>query len=113
RQLCGPRFALERVTFRHGAPATVASHRAFFGCRVEFGEADDGFSFSRRLLEIAPPLANTALAAYLQEQAERQLRTFERSSVTAALRSLLDRELRGGEPNLGAARSARALGVSE
>ena len=114
RQVYGASFALKRVSFRHPAPTKITAHRAFYGCKLDFDEAVDGFSFSRKMLDAAPPLAHGPLAEYLRTQAEHRLRARQRTtSFTEGLRALVDLELESGTPDLSATRGARALGVSE
>lgn len=114
RQLCGDRFAPAGVRFRHAAPpaqAVLDGHRAYFRCPVAFGAADDAFWFDRRALDVVPPAANPALAAFVTGHADRQLAGLGGSPIDR-LRGAIDRALRAGErPSAEAA--ARELGLSE
>ena len=111
RQICGPGFAPSEVHFRHAAPDSLAAHRAFFRCPIEFGRDADAFWFERRALDVVPTAANPALAAFVREHADARLRTFTASAATQT-RDAIDRALRSGDrPTADAA--ALALGMSE
>ena len=118
RQLCGPRFAPAGVRFRHGAPtvqAAIDGGRAYFGCSVAYGATDDAFWFERRALDVVPPAANPALAAFVRDHAELRMNGLggaPASAVVVGTRGEIARALDAGErPSLLAA--ARALGTSE
>ncbi|MGC4088701.1 MAG: AraC family transcriptional regulator ligand-binding domain-containing protein [Polyangiaceae bacterium] len=116
RQVYGNEFAPVRVQLRHAAPRSSSAHRAFFRCPVEFGAARDAFWFDERVFEKAPPLANSALSAFLSAQADARLRAHTdeaNEAVAAQLRENLDRALCGDHASLEIGRCARALGLSE
>ncbi|HET9959949.1 MAG TPA: AraC family transcriptional regulator ligand-binding domain-containing protein [Polyangiaceae bacterium] len=113
RQIYGAALRLDRVTFRHSAPAAYRLHQQFFACPVEFGAEADALWFSERVLDTRPPLANPELAAYLQEQAEQSLRAQASDSVSRRLRLCIDRAFQDQEPELRIERYARGMGLSE
>jgi AraC-like DNA-binding protein len=110
RQLCGPRFTPEVVRFRHAAPTSLAAHRAYFRCAVEFGADTDAFTFPRHALDVVPSAANPAVAAFVRAHADTQLAAFD--SLATRVRAAIDDALaRGERPTIGEA--ARSLGTSE
>jgi AraC-like DNA-binding protein len=113
RQIFGEDFAPARVSFRHRAPPSARPHRAFFRCAVDFGESGDEFTFSPGVLDRSPPLANSALSAYLAVRAEAALLERPPRSLAERLRVAVQDELGRHEPELGTSRLSRVLGLSE
>ena len=110
RQLCGPRFTPTRVQLRHRAPCSTTAHRAYFRCPVEFGADDDSFAFERRVVDVAAPAANPAVAAFVREHADAHLGAF--SSTTTRVRAAIEQMLYAGErPTID--RAVLAIGTSE
>jgi AraC-like DNA-binding protein len=110
RQLCGPRFVPLGASFRHAAPRSIAAHRAYFRCAIEFAAADDAFWFERRALDVVPAAANPAVAAFVREHAEARVAVF--ASITSRARDAIEQALGAGErPTIDA--TALALGTSE
>jgi AraC-like DNA-binding protein len=95
RQLCGPRFVPDVVRFQHAAPASIAAHRAYFRCALEFGADDDAFAFRYDALDVVPAAANPALAAFVQVHAEARLATF--GGVVSRTRAAIGHALERGE----------------
>lgn len=73
-QVSGTTFEPADVWVRHEI-TNPTQQVAFFGVPVRGGAATVGFTFDRAWLTRTPRLANPALAAYLAEQAERELAT--------------------------------------
>jgi AraC-like DNA-binding protein len=111
RQLCGGRFTPSRVHFRHAAPRAVAAHRAHFRCPIDFGEDEDAFWFDRRALDVTPPGANPALAAFVRDHAEQHLDGLAAPLVDKVRRAIEDIAARGDRPATAAI--ARRLGTTE
>jgi len=68
RQTLGRDVRFERVSFRHGPPASADAHDAFFGTRVAFSAPGDRLCFAHALLDGRLRTAAAALAELLDGQ---------------------------------------------
>jgi len=112
RQLCGADVDPVRVSFRHRAPASIAAHREFFRCPVEFEASSDRIIFSRELSQAVPPAANPFVWAHLCAQADAQLAHLGPRSLRQRVSEELARGLLRGAA-LEMTDIAPALGCSE
>jgi AraC-like DNA-binding protein len=111
RQITDSAVTPDAVSFRHGEPEKVDSHRSFFGCPVRFGRRNNALHFSDRTLDIRTRLADEGLSAFILAtlddlKGERADRTLHEMVYSAITDSLPD-----GKPSK--AQIARRLGMSE
>jgi AraC-like DNA-binding protein len=64
RKLAGPDWKPSRVCFEHTAPRSDATHRRFFGCRVEFEREFNGIVFRSSDLDAPLAMSDAMLARY-------------------------------------------------
>jgi AraC-like DNA-binding protein len=101
RQLSSTGLTPLRVSFQHPAPSDTREHERFFGTRVVFGAAWDGYTLPRAALETVPRASNPALSAYLEAQMQEALKTLpEAVSLVERVRVLIAQELASGEPSM-------------
>ena len=80
RKLAGSDWKPSRVCFEHTAPTSDATHRRFFGCRVEFEHEFNGIVF--RSTDLDEPLAMSD--AMLARYAHRYLDSIMQHQTTSA-----------------------------
>ena len=108
RKLAGSDWKPSRVCFEHTAPTSDATHRRFFGCRVEFEHEFNGIVF--RCSDLDAPLAMSD--AMLARYAHRYLDSIMQHQTTSAsdkVRELVRLWLSSG--SCSADRVAHDLGV--
>jgi AraC-like DNA-binding protein len=111
RVITGIDWAPAEVHFVHPAPSNSTDHARFFRVRVHFAMHENALVLSPRLLETPCARADPALAAVLDRYAADRLEQMPRSNgIADRVRSVLDDELRGGEPT--ASRLAARLKMS-
>ena len=66
RLIAGEHWHPQQVSFTHQRPIDLASHRRFFGCRLNFDEYYDGFTCPSSDLDRINPNAQTSLADQLR-----------------------------------------------
>jgi AraC-like DNA-binding protein len=97
RQSLGSRFRLERVTFQHPAPASVAEHARIFEAPVAFGEPEDALIFAQSLLDAPMPAASERTVRHLDRLLEEMLAELPRQAdLTEQVRAALAADLRSG-----------------
>jgi len=100
------------VHCRHGAPTSVASHEAYFGCPVIFGSDLDGLLMSEGTLKRANRLGDPAIAHFLKPHFDTELAAVSsQSSFEQTLLRRISDQLSEGPPR--AADMAREMGMSE
>jgi AraC-like DNA-binding protein len=107
-RLAGPDWKALRVCFEHAAPRSVATHRRFFGCRVDFENEFNAIVF--RASDLGTPLAMSD--AMLAKYAHRYLDSIMvrgAAPVNEKVRELVRLLLSSG--NCSATKVARGLGV--
>jgi AraC-like DNA-binding protein len=97
RQLCGDCDPL-RVSFRHAAPQHVRTHRAFFGCDLDFDARFDAVLLPRAVADAQPPCANPQLWRYLCAQADALLRQLAPLSLETRVRERIAHALASQRP---------------
>ncbi|HKO67226.1 MAG TPA: AraC family transcriptional regulator [Burkholderiaceae bacterium] len=108
RKLAGPDWKPSRICFEHTAPRSDATHRRFFGCRIEFEHEFNGIVFRSSDLDAPLAMSDAMLARY----AHRYLDSMMQHRADAAsdkVRELVRLWLSSG--TCSADRIARGLGV--
>jgi AraC-like DNA-binding protein len=108
QKLAGPDWKPSRICFEHTAPRSDATHRRFFGCRVEFEHEFNGIVFRSSDLDAPLAMSDAMLARY----AHRYLDSMLQPRAVAAsdkVRELVRLWLSSG--TCSADRVARGLGV--
>ncbi len=80
RKLAGSDWKPSRVCFEHTAPTSDATHRRFFGCRVEFEHEFNGIVFRASDLDAPLAMSDAMLARY----AHRYLESIMQHQTTSA-----------------------------
>jgi AraC-like DNA-binding protein len=111
RQIAAARVAPAAVSFRHPRPATVAGHRAFFGCPVTFEARIDALRFGDGALATPTRLGDEGLSAFLTAHLDELRERHADPSASARVRGAVVDSLPDGLPR--ASRIARRLGMSE
>ena len=71
RELCGPSWKPDLVTFSHKARGSTEPYVKFFRAAVDFNSASAGLVFSRRVLRERASLASQAVRDALKQQLDR------------------------------------------
>jgi len=108
--VCGGRFALEGLDFRHPAPRRLSEHRRLFGLLPQFAQAHDALIFPRAWLTRPSRSANPRLFAVLWAQAELELAELEENQLLNRVRYWLEVNL--GVQLCDLPSCAKALGFS-
>ena len=99
------------VRIRHPAPASVAAHDAWFGCRVRFDADLDALLFAPETLARPNILGDVGISRYLMSHLDRELSELAAEPpLVAATRDAIAQALSEGAPRM--ADIARALGLS-
>ncbi len=105
------RFAPLEVHLRHAAPATVARHEAYFGCRMVFGSDRDALLISQASMQSANRLGDKGITRFLVNHLERELDALvDTRPLADRTRDVIARALSEGLPKMNDV--ARHLGVS-
>jgi AraC-like DNA-binding protein len=101
RNIASHDFAPTTVAFQHDAPRDTAEHTKLFRCPIEFGASSNKLTFPSSCLSLPIARADASLCALLDRHAEELLAKFPpRDSLVDQVRSIIARELRGGDPSL-------------
>lgn len=99
RQAVGARVTPIATSFRHAAPADHCAHRAHFGSEIRWEAKVDELVFLRSMLDAVPRMANPALSAHFDRQAERLMaKVNESDEVSLRVRHAVEDSLPSGEP---------------
>lgn len=99
------------VEFKHEKPQDVSEHLRLFSCAVAFGTPVNKLVFDSSTLNLPIATADPGLCRMLDRHAEELLARFPpRDTVIDNARSIIGRELNGGNPSL--ERVAAQLGLS-
>jgi AraC-like DNA-binding protein len=110
RQMVGPSFRVERVSFRHAQPGSVAEHARLFEAAVAFEEPADEIVFAGSLLDAPVPGSNARAARHLDQLLDEMKAELPREADLAErVRAALAADLRSG-PTL--ERAAARLGTA-
>jgi AraC-like DNA-binding protein len=97
RQVIGPRFRLESVSFRHDAPASTAEHTRIFEVPVAFVQPEDALVFARSLLDAPIPTASERAVRHLDRLLDEMLAELpRRPGLAEEVRAALAADLRSG-----------------
>jgi len=112
RQLAGDDVDPMRVSFGHSAPRSLAAHRGFFRCPIEFDAGAYRVLFPRHVLEAVPRQANRALWSFLCAEAGRSVAALSPQPLAARVRGeIADSLAAGNVPR--SSELADRLGLSE
>ncbi len=114
RAITGVALSPLEVRFMHPRAVAAAECRRFFGCPVEYGGAADVVRFSKQVLEIPIPTADSRLGAILRAYADELLlraRAKPAASLKEKVEALVADRLSSGRFSLRDV--ARELGLSE
>ena len=106
----GASIAPVAVRLRRPRPTWASRYQDVFGCRIQFGHDEDSIAFRQRDLDRPLISANADMSAILERRAEEMLARTDQSGVSGRVRAILQRQLRGDEPQL--ANVAHELGIS-
>ena len=94
-ELLGTKWTPRRVCFSHRPPRDTGSHRAMFGCPLEFNSSFNGIVCSARDLAMRLPTAETGMAPYARRFLDQAL-SDSRTNTLDAARQLVVALLPGG-----------------
>jgi AraC-like DNA-binding protein len=105
----GPLEPIE-VTFRHGAPPSIAEHLRILGPAVRFAQAQDAVVYNRATLDTPFISADPALLEVFEGDARRRLQALAaRGGVSGRVLALLGARLKGTVPALSEVASELAM----
>src|SRR5918993_3156335 len=110
RELLGRRWEPLSLCFTHGAPASLAAHRAAFGPRLQFGHEFSGLLFYAAELDAANTASDPLLRPYA-EQLRRALGAPPAAGVVGQVTRLVEMLLPVGRCST--SQVARSLGVTQ
>ena len=98
------------ISFRHAAPASIASHQRILRVAPRFGRPADRMVFRTEDLERPVRSANASLLAVFERHADEMLAHIEEHGpVSRRLLQIVAKRLQGGTPPLGEIASAMAM----
>ena len=107
-----PNWTPLAVEFKHTEPTDTAEHLRLFRCQVSFGAPLNRLVFDSKSLALPVEKADAGLCRMLDRHAAELLAKFPpRDTVIDNARTIITRELNGGNPSL--ERVAAQLGLSE
>lgn len=112
RQVATDGFNPREVYFKHPAPASVAAHEAYFGCRVVFESELDALLISAEALARPNRMGDEGLTQYLLGHLDEELKKVEaEETLEQMVRDAVAQSLSAGVPKMAVV--ARRLGLSE
>lgn len=101
RSVADPGWTPLSIDFQHETPADIAQLEGLFNCQINFGCPLNRLCFDSLTLELPIARADPRLSQVLDRHAEELLTRFPpRDSVVENVRSIIGRELNGGDPSL-------------
>ena len=110
RAWTGVRVVPREVRFQHARPRDTRELARFFGCPIQFGQADNALVLDRDVLALPLATSEPALGAYLESAATARLDQLPAPRLIDEVRAAIGDELRDGEVDI--ERIARRLGVT-
>jgi AraC-like DNA-binding protein len=100
RQLFGPEFVLEQLSFAHPPPTNTQPYLRAFGCMPQFAAVENQLTVSRTVMDRALLTGNPDLARANEALLESVLEQIQRPEVVQRLRDHMVDQLASGEPSL-------------
>lgn len=97
RLICGDKFRLHAVNFKHGAPKDLQPYFEYFGCQLNFDQPENQLLIP---LEIADEVligANSELALLNDQVVTRRLALMDRNDIVTRVQSVLMEQLPNGQ----------------
>ena len=96
RLVYGEHFRLQAVNFRHPAPKDLKPYFEFFGCQVNFGQADNQLLVPLALADEILTGANSELALLNDQVMTRRLALMDRNDIVARVKAAIMEQLPNG-----------------
>lgn len=110
RAWTGQRIAPLEVRFQHARPGDTRELERFFGCRLRFGERENGIALSRDALALPFRTSEPALLDYLEAWAGARMAALGDRTLAGQAQRAIGEALAEGEPSID--RVARRLALS-
>jgi len=96
RVVCGDRFRLQAVNFKHAAPRDLKPYFEYFGCQLNFAQADNQLLIPTAIADEYLAGANPELALLNDQVVTRRLALMDRSDIVTRVKSVLREQLPDG-----------------
>ena len=97
RLVCGDRFRLQEVNFKHQAPQDLKPYFEFFACQLNFDQADNQLLIPSSIADDILVGANPELALLNDQVVTRRLALLDRNDIVARVQSALMEQLPNGQ----------------
>ncbi len=96
RLVCGDRFRLQAVNFQHAAPRDLKPYFEYFGCQLNFDQAENQLLIPTAISDEYLAGANPELALLNDQVITRRLALMDRSDIVTRVKSALREQLPNG-----------------
>jgi AraC-like DNA-binding protein len=96
RVVCGDRFRLQAVNFQHAAPRDLKPYFEYFGCQLNFDQAENQLLIPTAISDEYLVGANPELALLNDQVITRRLALMDRSDIVTRVKSALREQLPNG-----------------
>ncbi len=96
RVVCGDRFRLQAVNFQHAAPRDLKPYFEYFGCQLNFDQAENQLLIPTAITDEYLTGANPELALLNDQVISRRLALMDRSDIVTRVKSALREQLPNG-----------------
>ena len=96
RLICGNPFRLQAVNFKHAEPTDIKPYFEYFGCQLNFGQAENQLLIPLSFADETLAGANPELAMLNDQVVTRRLATIDRNDIVARVQAALMDQLPNG-----------------
>ncbi|MGA9572754.1 MAG: AraC family transcriptional regulator, partial [Lysobacterales bacterium] len=111
RLICGDRFRLQEVNFKHSTPGDLKPFFEYFGCQLNFDQADNQLVMPLSIVDEFLAGANPELALLNDQVITRRLALLDRSDIVARVKSALMEQLPNGNVSDGSVADSLHMSV--
>jgi len=111
RMICGDHFRLQGVNFRHPAPRDLKPYFEYFGCQVNFDQAENQLLIPSAIADELLIGANPELALLNDQVVTRRLALMDRNDIVARVKAALMEQLPNGDVSDGSVANALHMSV--
>ena len=111
RLVCGDRFRLQAINFRHSAPRDLKPFFEYFGCPLNFDQADNQLLIPVSIADELLAGANPELALLNDQVITRRLALMDRNDIVTRVKSALMEQLPNGNVSDGSVADSLHMSV--
>jgi len=111
RLVCGDRFRLQAVNFKHAAPRDLKPYFEYFGCQLNFDQAANQLFIPAAIADEFLAGANPELALLNDQVITRRLALLDRNDIVTRVKSALMEQLPNGNVSDGTVAASMHMSV--